>query len=253
MAENEAKMMEDIPQIAIAVATREQNEETEKFIKHLQDTAGCAIATYIMVNPGGVALTQIYNTVMNSDTLPSKILVFMHDDIEFLRKGWGTELLRLFEENKDYGIIGVAGSAQFDQNGAWWRYEKKYGQVLHRKDGKSWLTAFSPLLDKDLQEVCVVDGLFFAVHLDRVIETFDQKIEGFNFYEIDFCLANYFTHKCRIGVTTNIRLAHNSIGELKPEWYTNRDYINEKYGSKFPVIVKERKKKKPQRRGGKKK
>ena len=247
--ENETK---ELPKLSVVFATREQNEKTEKYIEHIQKTAGCQVNVFVLVNPNGVALTQIYGSVLNNEGIPSDIVVFMHDDIEFLRSGWATELLRLFEENKEYGIIGVAGSAQFDENGAWWQYEKKYGQVLHRKDGKSWLTTFSPLLDKDLQEVCVVDGLFVAIHQKRIIETFDEKIAGFNFYEIDFCLANYLTRKCKIGVTTNIRLAHNSVGELKPEWYTNRDYINQKYGDKFPIDVEAQNAKKNNRKTGKK-
>ena len=56
-------------------------------------------------------------------------------------------------------------------------------------------------------------------------------------YDIDFCLANYLDGNTKIGVTTNIRIAHNSIGELKPEWYENRDMINEKYGKYFPIDI----------------
>lgn len=81
-----------------------------------------------------------------------------------MRDGWGKEVIRLFKDNKKYGIIGVAGSAQFDQNGAWWNYDKKYGQVLHRHEGKTWLSTFSPLLDKDLEEVAVIDGVFIAIN-----------------------------------------------------------------------------------------
>ena len=161
----------------------------------------------------------------------------MHDDIEFLKKGWGREILRLFNEHEDYGIIGVAGSAQFDSNAAWWQYDKKYGQVLHRHNGKSWLTAFSPLLDKDLQEVCVIDGLFMAVHRKRITAKFDES-NKFDFYDISFCLDNFLDGKTKIGVTTNIRIAHNSIGEMRPDWYTTRERINNKYGDKYPIEVK---------------
>jgi hypothetical protein len=157
--------------------------------------------------------------------------------VEFLRKGWGREVLRLFNENQEYGIIGVAGSAQFDKNGAWWNYEKKFGQVLHRHDGKSWLTAFSPLLDKDLQEVVVIDGLFIALDKRKISSNFDRELSGFDFYDISLGLQNYFDGKCKIGVTTNIRIAHNSIGELKPTWYQNREIINNKWGDRFPLDI----------------
>ena len=155
-----------------------------------------------------------------------------------MKKGWGEELIRLFTKNKKFGIIGVAGSAEFDENGAWWNYNKKFGQVLHKHDGKSWLTAFSPLLDKDLEEVCVIDGLFIAVKRSRVTKNFDPELPGFNFYDVDFCLANFIDGKTKIGVTTNIRLAHKSIGQLSENWYANRDIINDKYGEYFPIRLK---------------
>jgi hypothetical protein len=189
-------------------------------------------------NPDGVSLSKIYADMLVNKEIDSDIIIFIHDDIEFLKKGWGAEVLRLFNEHEDYGIIGVAGSAQFDERGAWWNYDKKYGQVLHRAEGKSWLTAFSPLLTKDLEDVVVIDGLFMAVHKKRISENFSRELEGFDMYDIWFCLSNYFAKKCKIGVTTNIRLAHNSVGKLKDTWYKNREIINNKFGNKFPLELK---------------
>ena len=176
--------------------------------------------------------------MMDNKEIDTNIIVFIHDDVEFLKKGWGKEIIRLFNENKKFGIIGVAGSAQFDENAAWWNYEKKYGQVLHRSEGKSWLTAFSPLLKKDLQEVVVIDGLFMAVHRERVAENFSREIDFFDFYDIYFCIANYLSKKTKIGVTTNIRMAHNSVGKLKDSWFKNREIIVDKFGKYFPIEVK---------------
>ena len=225
--------------IAIVYCTREAASGENPFAEHLKETCECICHVYAIHNPDGVSLSKIYSDMLVSKDIPDNIVVFVHDDIEFLRKGWGKELLRLFNEHEDYGIIGVAGSAQFDANGAWWNYEKKFGQVLHRNEGKSWLTAFSPLLDKDLQEVVVVDGLFMGVHKKRVKENVSRELDGFDFYDIDFCLSNHYSEgwDYKIGVTTNIRLAHNSVGKLKPTWYTNREVINKKFGKYYPIDI----------------
>ena len=223
--------------IAVVVCSKKTTEENKGFIEHIKDTCGCDAHVYMIHNPEGVSISKIYADMLDNKEIDSDVMVFIHDDIEFLKKNWGKEVLRLFNENQDYGIIGVAGSAQFDSNAAWWNYEKKFGQVLHRNEGKSWLTAFSPLLDKDLQEVLVVDGLFVAVHRQRVSENFNRDLEGFDFYEIYLCMANYFAKKCKIGVTTNIRLAHNSIGKLKDSWYKNREIINEIFGKYYPIDI----------------
>jgi len=233
--------MED--SIAVVVCSKDNNEVKKKVIEHIKDTCGCNAHTYFMYNPEGVGLSEIYQTMLSPDKCEYDIIVYIHDDIDFLRKGWGAEVLRLFNEHEDYGIIGVAGSSQFDDNGAWWQYEKKYGQVLHRHDGKSWLTSFSPLLENDLQDVCVIDGLFMAVHRKRITQGFDLNTK-FDFYDITFCLDNFLDGKTKIGVTTNIRIAHNSIGQMRPDWYVAREYVNKKYEDVFPIGMENKKNKK---------
>ena len=73
--------------------------------------------------------------------------------------------------------------------------------------------------------------------LKKIKKNFDPNIKGFNFYDIDFCLSNYIEGKCKIGVTSNIRIAHNSIGELTDEWYQNREIVNNKYKDYFPIKI----------------
>ena len=227
--------MED--KITVIFCSKKNGEENKGFIDHIKETCGCDLNVICVHNPDGISISKIYADMTVNEEIETNIIVYIHDDIEFLRKGWGKEILRLFNENEKYGIIGVDGSAQFDENGALWNYEKKFCQVLHRWEGKSWLTAFSPLLDKDLQEVAVIDGLFIAIHKKRISENFSREIESFDFYDIHFCLSNLLKKKCKIGVTTNIRVAHNSIGKLKDSWYKNREIINEKFGRKFPIDI----------------
>jgi hypothetical protein len=221
--------------ITVIFCSKKNGEEHKNFIEHIQNSSECDLNVICVHNPDGLSLSKIYADMTTNEQIDTNIIVFIHDDIEFLRKGWGKEILRLFNKYDEYGIIGVAGSAQFDEKAAWWNYEKKYGQVLHRWEGKSWLTAFSPLLDKDLQEVVVIDGLFIALHKKRISENFSRELTHFDFYDIYFCLANYLSKKCKIGVTTNIRIAHNSIGKLRDSWYKNREIIIEKFGNKFPI------------------
>ena len=173
-------------EIGIIFSSKE-NDKSE-FINHLAQTCGIDTSIYAIHNPNGASLSSVYHQMLTNGNVKEDIVVTVHDDIEFLKKDWGKELKRLFEENKEYGIIGVAGSAQFDDMGAWWRYSKIYGQVLHRHDGKSWLTTFSPLLDHDLEEVAVIDGLFMAFMPSRIKYIYDPTLNGFDFYDIDFCL-----------------------------------------------------------------
>ena len=224
-------------EITVVVSSRKSDEESNEFIESIKNTVGCKTNVVFVVNDNSMSLSRLYYNMLGNEQIESDIIVFCHDDIEFLKKGWGEEVIRLFNKNKKYGIIGVAGSAEFDEKGAWWNYKRRYGQVLHKSNGKSWLTAFSPLLDKDLEEVCVIDGLFMAVKRSRIRKNFDPELPGFDFYDIDFCLSNFLDGRTKIGVTTNIRLAHRSIGELSQNWYNNRETINKKYGSRYPIKV----------------
>ena len=226
--------------ITVVVCSRQTDKEKNDFLEHIKSTCGYNVHVMFLINSEGVSLTKIYNDML--EKLDTEVVIFIHDDIEFLRKGWGAEIARLFKANEEYGIIGVAGSAEFDEKGAWWNYDKKYGQVLHRSNGKSWLSAFSPLLDKDLEETCVIDGLFMAVHTKRISKHFDNDFEGFNHYDTSFCISNYIDGKCKIGVTTNIRMAHNSVGVTKPNWFDKLQKLNEKFSEYYPLnVVKDKK------------
>lgn len=220
--------------LTIVIPSRKNVKESQMLLENIEGTVGVP-CNIMYIQNDGVGLTRVYHDAM--EKVETDIVVFIHDDIEFLRNGWGAELIRMFSEHQDYGIIGIAGSAEFDNKAMWWNYEKKYGQVLHRNEGQSWLTSFSPLLKKDLEEVCVIDGLFMAVSKERISKDFDVELQGFNFYDIDFCLNNFLDKKTKIGVTTNIRVAHNSVGKLSENWFQNREIINEKYGNHYPIHV----------------
>lgn len=221
-------------EITVVVSSKKDSNESMSLLQNINESIGVS-CNIMYIQNNGVSLTTVYQDAMEKSS--TDIVVFVHDDIEFLRSGWGIELLRMFNEHKEYGIIGVAGSAEFDSNAMWWNYNKKYGQVLHRSEGKSWLTSFSPLLKQDLAEVCVIDGLFMAVHKKRISKGFSKDVEGFNFYDIDFCLSNFLDKKTKIGVTTHIRMAHNSVGALSENWFKNKEIINNKFKENYPISI----------------
>ena len=117
--------------ISIVVSSRKNDEESNKFIDSIKNTVGCKANVVFVVNDNSMGLSKLYYNMMNNQQITSDVVVFCHDDIEFLKPGWGDEVLRLFNKHKDYGIIGVAGSAEFDERGAWWNYNKKYGRIGH--------------------------------------------------------------------------------------------------------------------------
>ena len=93
------------------------------------------------------------------------------------------------------------------------------------------------LAHRNLKDVVTVDGLFFAVHKNRIKEKFDEEFDGFHFYDIPFCVLNHLKG-VKIGVTTKIMVIHKSIGQVNEQWVNNKSIFEKKYGNNLPLIVK---------------
>jgi hypothetical protein len=94
----------------------------------------------------GESFTKCYNRGL--EQAKTNIVVFCHDDITIETKQWGSKLLKQFEKNPTFGIIGVAGSKyQIMVDGG--KPKKMYGRVKHTNEGKTWLSAYSNDLVKN--------------------------------------------------------------------------------------------------------
>lgn len=224
--------------ISVVYCTRESNP---KHKEHIIKTSGLHkhIEVIEIIN-NGESLTSAYNR--GYELAKNDIVVFCHDDIIIETKQWGKKLKKHFDKEEHYGIIGVAGSKYLPKSGRWWEKPKwMYGRVKHTHNGNSWLSEYSPDLGTGVEDVVNVDGLFFAVHKDRLYKDdiytpFDERVEGFHFYDVDFCFKN-FVSGVSVGVITNIRINHMSIGETNEEWEKNRQQFAEIYGDVLPLKV----------------
>ena len=206
--------------------------------KQICDTIGVPVEFEIVPNNGKFGLTSVYNHALN--THDNRFVVFTHDDVVFNTINWGSKLIELFEKYKEYGIIGVAGSASLGNNAIWWQTgESCRGEVVHdyKKEGAMsvmTLSKFSPN-DNELDEVCCLDGVFFAVDRTRCDERFDDiTFNGFHFYDVSYTFGAFAKKVCKVGVTKNFRITHKSIGNSNTTEYNNyrlafielyRDYL----------------------------
>lgn len=190
------------------------------------------------VNENQYSLTECYNKAL--DNCPDDgILVLMHDDIE-LPKNWDAKILELFETS-DYGIIGVAGSTSLSKSAIWWEnqsdlagivsHEKKQNGVTKRYD-----TSFSYEHDF-IMRTCCLDGVFFALKKDRIKTRFNENIKGFHFYDVSFTFENHLKG-VKVGVTTQIKVHHKSVGQVTKSWHDNRLVFLKEYDKYLPVSCK---------------
>lgn len=217
--------------ISVVFSTRKDNQE---HIEHIKNTSGVKnIEVLQYINDGQYSLTEIYNIGLNESK--NNIVIFLHDDIIFETKNWGRVLLKNIDKNPEYGIIGIAGSRELPTTGKWWENPlHMYGQVYHQHNGKKWLSKYSPKKPLFLDNVVIVDGLFFVVKKDLIKVKFDENVKGFHFYDVDFTFRNYI-EGVKIGVTSDIDVTHLSIGQTNEQWEQNRILFSEKFKNILPV------------------
>jgi hypothetical protein len=220
--------------ITIGYSTRKTSPSYQDYIRKTCMYKGIEVIEKI--NNGDKSLSQVYNEILNESS--NNIVVLIHDDLEFDTNKWGEKVLKIFEKNPEYGIVGLAGTTVLPKSGQWWEDRTKmWGIVNHKHEGKKWESKYAPSLDLKLKDVVLVDGLFLAINKKSLKEQFDETVEGFHMYDVAFCYKN-FVSGAKIGVTTQVRVTHLSIGMTNNEWENNRQIFAEKYSSNLPLKVK---------------
>ena len=218
--------------LTIGFSTRVHNEE---FIEYLKKSSGFKkIEVIEKVNNGEKSLSRVYNEILNESS--NDIVVLCHDDIYFDTTSWYHKVVKHFEKD-EYGILGMAGTTFMPKSGKWWEDRKKmFGIVNHEHEGKKWESKYSSGFGNNIKECVVVDGLFIAINKKKIKKTFDETVEGFHFYDIEFCFQN-FLEGVKIGVMTNVRVTHKSIGITNQQWETNREIFSKKFESELPKFL----------------
>jgi glycosyltransferase involved in cell wall biosynthesis len=218
--------------ITIGYSTREHNP---KFIEYLKKSSGNKkIEVIEKINNGEKSLSQVYNEIL--DESKTDIVVLCHDDIYFDTTSWYYKLKTHFE-NTDYGILGVAGTTEMPASGQWWETRRKMiGIVNHESGGKKWTSKYSEDLGKSIGETVIVDGVFIALSKSRIKHNFDEEFKGFHFYDIGFCFKNQI-EGVKVGVISNIRITHKSIGQTNEQWEENKNLFAQKYSENLPVKI----------------
>jgi len=226
--------------ITIIYSTHKDSDYNKKFKEHLNKSIGIKnfeILEYENFNQ--YSLAEVYNRGIKESK--NNIIVCIHNDIK-LETGWGKKILRDFENNPDYGIIGKAGTCYFPESGIYWERMRQtmVGQVYHHPDGQNkWLSRYSTKLP-ELIPVVSIDGLFIGLDKTKIKHQFDETIGKFHFYDHSFCLPN-FLDGVKIGVTSSFDITHQSVGQPNEEFFETKEKFVEKYKSVLPLDLKPKK------------
>lgn len=219
--------------ITIAFSTKSDKPE---LIEHFKKSSGYekGITVIQKINNGEKSLTQVYNEIL--DESPNDIIIFTHDDVYFDTKAWFHKIKSHFEKT-EYGILGMAGTTHLSETGQWWEDRSKMkGIVNHESGGRKWESKYSEGFGNDIHPAVIVDGVFIAVDRKKLKNKFNEEFEGFHFYDLPFCYENYL-EGVKVGVITNVRMTHKSIGMTNEQWEKNRKLFVQKFLSTLPTKV----------------
>ena len=223
--------------ITIVYSTHKSEQYNNKFKQHLLQTVGLKDVQILeYVNHNEYSLTELYNRGISESIYD--IIVCCHNDIK-LENNWGKKLLKDFNDNPDFTIIGKAGSCYFPKSGVYWErmQHTMVGQVYHHPEGQNkWLSKYSPKLPF-LIPVVTIDGVFLSFDKTKIKHKFDETIGKFHYYDHPFCLSNYLDG-VKLGITSSFELTHQSVGQPNDEFFQSKEVFLKKYGEHLPLDLK---------------
>ncbi|MBN1575238.1 MAG: hypothetical protein JW913_01705 [Chitinispirillaceae bacterium] len=164
------------------------------------------------------------------------IIVFIPEDVYFMKQGWGGVLQRKFSDSTVAGV-GVAGtqylSATTPSLTAAGRPFIKGRVVYHLQNGDFFAAVYSQELGDF--EVVACDGVFLAVRkLHLAHAWFDQEIfDGEHFADLDLCMQ---LRKCgRLLVTTDIVVKKRSPMQFDRAWQEYSRRFLDKWSAELPA------------------
>lgn len=210
------------------VKTREEFEKRPlgkslKKLKLLYSSEQLA-STIVLDNKEG--LSSVYNKFLTKE-YKDNIVVFCHDDLII-----DTIYLHEHLNKSPYTVTGLAGANKFKNSNtppAWHimtEENSRVGEVKHIKDGVIFTTIFGPTIGN----AKLVDGLFIAVNVEKIIQTKAKFNTNYSFhlYDLAFCIE-CLKENVTIGVMP-INVIHYGLGDsmLTKDWEDNaRKFLNE--------------------------
>jgi hypothetical protein len=164
-------------------------------------------------------------------------LVFLHDDILFQTVGWGGVVQRIFKNNSDIGLLGVAGSnLKTKMPSTWVGPGKKYVRIIqHYQDNRNSKNFKNGFDHKKLVEAATIDGVLMIMKRNKEVR-FDGNLKGYHNYDVDLSVKHHLI-KNKVCITSQILIEHFSSGTINKDWYLSTSRYHKAYHCKLPIII----------------
>jgi hypothetical protein len=191
---------------------------------------------YLLIDgTSGVSTAAAYNYAV--EHAKGNHLVFIPDDVYFMKENWGALLERKFLNDNSIGCIGVAGTQYlFHDKPSLTAAGRPFikGRVVHHLQNGDFFAAVFSNENGDF-DVVACDGVFMAVRssLMQACGFDDNTFDGHSFYDLDLCMQITQTH--RIIVTTDILVKRRSQPVFDSDWQCYGRRFLEKYSNYLPI------------------
>jgi hypothetical protein len=212
-----------------------------RFKYFVEQTIGSIVyeIIYIDNNLLNLSICQAYN--LGGQKARYDILLFVHEDVEFITQNWGNILIQNFDST-NYSLLGLAGSTVKTRTiSSWWQptykdVEPKRVNHIERKGKNDVKTNINPL-NETISEVITIDGVFMAVTKTVWNTTkFNSFLSGFHIYDLEYSLQ--VSKIGKVGVLFNIDILHLSMGRPNKQYYENQLIVHKEYSHYLPIATK---------------
>lgn len=152
-------------------------EEVVLYLQHLYVPSG--MDAEIIPIRGAASMCAGYEEGRKASN--AKYKVYLHQDVQVIRKNLIDELLMLFR-NPQIGLIGLAGCEKLPENAIWWYGEGIHNIVAHDLSPER-LNVFGSGVP--CCQVQAADGVLLATQYD--IPWRQDLFQGWHFYDISIC------------------------------------------------------------------
>lgn len=136
-----------------------------------------------------LSMASDYNKAMKSTN--SKYKVYIHEDTFILNQNFIYDILEIFN-NKEIGMIGVAGAKQLPISGKWWESKTAFGKFYDNRLDQLELLNFREVSNQ-YEIVQSIDGMIMISQYD--LNWRDDLFDGDYFYDasqsLEFIKAGY--------------------------------------------------------------
>jgi hypothetical protein len=216
------------------------NDLGSELKKNINSTIGCEYQLIIIDNSkNNLSIFEAYN--MGSKKAKYGLLVFMHEDIKIHTKDWGNVLISSFRKDSKIGLIGIAGTKiKTTIPSGWWDHPAQdlVINIIQHRPGKGPEKLFTGFKSNPLEEVVVLDGVFFSMRKDERIK-FNEFLKGFHNYDQSISL-DYRELGYKLCVTNEILIEHFSEGNLNSEWIKSNIKFHHLYKRQLPSGIGKR-------------